>query len=969
MQSKSHIRYIGLTDAEVLASRERYGDNTLTPHERESVLRLFISKFTDPLIMILLIVGMLSVGISFYEYIGLGKSARVFFEPVGIFVAILLATGLAFIFEQRANKKFNLLNAVNDDEPVEVVRNGGVTQVKKRDIVCGDIVILEAGSGVPADGQIIESTNLSVDESALTGEPIAYKYADALKGEADATFPCDRLLRNTKVMEGHCVMRVTAVGDATESGKMMDATRIDDSVKTPLNEQLDRLGRLVTNVSYTFAGMIIVAKLLLYFHWAPLAWLLLVPVVIFFCLVIFRFDAMGRVMKMLLMAGFFVFFVGLVLLIDTWLMTGSGYAELMGYTLQTLLIAVTLIVVAVPEGLPMAVTLSLAYSMQSMLKTNNLVRKLHACETMGATTVICTDKTGTLTQNRMEVSSSLLVGAEENRMPTGEAGKIFVNAVAINSTVQLDLSGGEPVAVGNPTEGATILWLYRHGIDYTAVRLSAEVEQEMPFSTERKIMATVARIEGGKRYVFVKGAPEIVMTMCDMSEVDFERHHQSLSLSQQRGLRTLGYAYKEVGEKEIDLNSPDALSGLSYQGFVAISDPVRQDVATSVAECKAAGIDIKIVTGDNVVTAREIAREIGLWDDNRDGDDNIITGVDFALLTDEELSRRVMSLKIIARARPMDKKRLVMALQAQNQVVAVTGDGTNDAPALRAAHVGLSMGDGTTVAKEASDITILDNSFASIGKAVLWGRSLYKNIQRFLLFQLTVNVTACLTVLAGALMGTQSPLTVTQMLWVNLIMDTFGAMALASLPPERSVMNEPPRNRGEMGQGVLKSMRNGSFIITRQMWANILGVGLAFTLLMLIMLGMIESYDIRAMVDFLNPKQGVSGEITPYELTLFFTTFVMTHFFYMFSARAFSTGKSIFRLATSRGFVTIAVIIVIGQIVIVELLGDIFDVVPLSMVDWVVITVLSSMVIGVREVWSWLKSYRKNAYGLGNLSR
>ena len=892
MQQKKH--YIGLTDAEVLESRKKYGVNILTPPEKEPLWKQFLEKFTDPLIIILMIAGVLSIGISFYEYFGLNEGFTVFFEPIGIFVAILLATGLAFYFELKADKEFAILNQVNDDELVEVIRNGNATQIPKKDVVVGDIVIINTGAEVPADGELLECVSLNVDESTLMGEPMCHKSVDEKDFDPDATYPTNHVLKGTKVMEGHGIFRVTAVGDKTENGKVFVAAQIDDSVKTPLNEQLDGLSDLITKLSYGFAVLVVVGRLLIYF--------------------------LGD--------------------------NSMEWAHITAYVLQTLMIAVTLIVVAVPEGLPMAVTLSLAYSMRRMLKTNNLVRKMHACETMGATTVICTDKTGTLTQNQMSVEETQFYGLANQALGTDETSRLIKEGIALNSTASLDLSNPDkPVVLGNPTEGALLLWLRNNGIDYRNLKDNANIVEELPFSTERKYMATVVESAqlGGKKILYVKGAPEIIRSLCKQIDknVNIADIDKQLTDYQNRAMRTLGFAYQVLNDSDMAIADGKMIAeNLTFMGIVAIADPVRKDVPAAVQKCMAAGINVKIVTGDTPGTAKEIGRQIGLWT-KKDSDSAIITGAEFEKLSDDELDKKVLELKIIARARPMDKKRLVESLQRNNQVVAVTGDGTNDAPALKAAHVGLSMGDGTSVAKEASDITIIDNSFSSICRAVMWGRSLYQNIQRFLLFQLTVNVAACFIVLVGAFMGTESPLTVTQMLWVNLIMDTFGAMALASLPPSQSVMKDKPRDRK-------------AFILTKPMMKDILGVGGFFFLLLVVFLYIFQHTEITQMTDLLHCKLGETNGLSPYEQTLLFSIFVWTHLWYMFNTRSFETGKSFFQLKMSKEFFTIVAIIFIGQVVIVEGLYDFFNCTPMKLMDWVIIVVLSSLVLWARELWHWL---------------
>lgn len=943
--------YTGLSDAEVLESRRKNGANVLTPPEKDPWWKEFLDKFTDPLIIILLVAGVLSVGISFYEYFGLNQDWKVFFEPIGIFVAILLATGLAFIFEQKANKAFQILNQVNDDELVEVMRNGATTTVPRKKIVVGDIVVINTGDEIPADGELLDAVTLSVDESSLTGEPICSKTIIESDFNPEATYPSNHVMRGTKVMEGHGVMRVLRVGDATETGKVFEEAQIDDSVKTPLNEQLDGLADWITNISYGFAGLIIAGQLIHYLGWSNWqAWALVVPVALFFWIVIKKFEDWSAKRCIATIIGFVILFFAMV--IGAFAMINSGadsaaWSLLLSHTLKTLMVAVTLIVVAVPEGLPMAVTLSLAYSMSRMLKTNNLVRKMHACETMGAATVICTDKTGTLTQNRMQVYNANLYG--------NPSADVVYEGLAVNSTAQLSEEEGKIQVLGNPTEGALLLWLKDKEADYDELRAKAPRVEELPFTTERKYMATVVDSASGKRMLYVKGAPEIVFAMCaNKSGASEYQITAQLAEYQNQAMRTLGIAYQEIadGEKAIADGTVKA-PGLTFLGIIAISDPVRTDVPAAVKEVVEAGIKVKIVTGDTPGTAKEIGRQIGLWNTQKDSDRNIITGPEFAQLSDAQLRERVEDLKIIARARPMDKKRLVEALQANNEVVAVTGDGTNDAPALNTAHVGLSMGDGTSVAKEASDITIIDNSFSSIGRAVMWGRSLYKNIQRFLLFQLTVNVAACFLVLFGSFMGTESPLTVTQMLWVNLIMDTFGAMALASLPPTHKVMSDKPRNRK-------------ASILTRPMVTELLSVGLLFFAITLGFYWLFNHAEVTSLTQIFSANIGGDNVMTTYEATLLFSIFVWTHFWYMFNVRSFETGESIFKLPMSTGFKTIVSIIVIGQFFITEIAYEFFNVEPmLHTVDWhfnpggaldlLIIVAASSLVLWVREVYRFFK--------------
>lgn len=940
-------KHMGLTDTQVLESRRKYGSNILTPPAREPWWKAFLKKLADPLIIILLVAGVLSIGIAFYEYFGLGQNWKVFFEPIGIFAAIILATGLAFLFEQKANKAFRILNQVNDDEPVEVIRNGVMTSIPRKDVVVGDIVILNTGDEIPADGELLDAVTLSVDESSLTGEPLCAKTTDPAHFDNDATYPSDHVLRGTKIMEGHGVMQVLKVGDATEMGKVFEEAQIDDSVKTPLDTQLDSLASLISNGSYLFAGLIIIAQVILFLGWREWeSWSTIIPIAVFFWLVIKKFPNWSKSLCVLTIIVFFAIFIGMVCGAFSLINPGADsetWSLLLAHTLKTLMVAVTLIVVAVPEGLPMAVTLSLAYSMRAMLRTNNLVRKMHACETMGATTVICTDKTGTLTQNQMQVYKTNFFGE-----PSDE---VLYEGIAVNSTAQLDLSGEKPQVLGNPTEGALLLWLRARGADYLDFRSGATRLEELPFTTERKYMVTVVKSATGKKIIYVKGAPEIVFGMCKNTfGVTKKEIDAQLLEYQNQAMRTLGFAYQELGEKDPSIADGKVVAdNLTFFGIVAISDPVRTDVPAAVGEVIDAGIKVKIVTGDTPGTAKEIGRQIGLWNDNTDTDRNIITGPEFSELSDKELKECVGELKIIARARPLDKKRLVEALQANNEVVAVTGDGTNDAPALKTAHVGLSMGDGTSVAKEASDITIIDNSFSSIGRAVMWGRSLYKNIQRFLLFQLTVNVAACFLVLFGSFIGAESPLTVTQMLWVNLIMDTFGAMALASLPPSRNVMKDKPRDRK-------------ASIITRPMVSELLGVGFLFFAITLGFYWLFLHAEVISIPQMFHAVIGAESVMTPYEATLLFSIFVWTHFWYMFNARCFETGESIFKVKMSQGFWTIVGIIVIGQLFITEIAYEFFNVEPmLHTPDWhfnpsgaldlLIIILASSFVLWTRELY------------------
>lgn len=899
-----HESIQGLTGRQVEESRARHGRNVLTPPKKTPLWRQFLEKFHDPIIRILLLALLASVGISCFEFLNEGGAEEgnweVFFEPAGIFLAVMLATGIGFWFEVKAGRAFDLLNAVSDEDLVQVVRDGRVTEVPKADIVVGDIVVLGTGAEVPADGELVESVSLQINESTLTGEPVVKKSADPADADPEATYPTNHALRGTTVVDGHGILRVTAVGDETENGKVFTAAQIDNSVKTPLNHQLDRLGTVISRISYALAVLIVVVRTVLFF-------------------------------------------------LHT---TGFTWVDFSASLLQSIMIAVTLVVVAVPEGLPMSVTLSLALSMRRMLQTNNLVRKMHACETMGATTVICTDKTGTLTQNQMRVHQMECYLDRPLDGTDAAPQAVLAEGLAVNSTAFLqaspdDAAGGTvaPRVIGNPTEGALLLWLDAQGEDYAALREASPVEAQLTFSTERKYMATVVRSHalGGRRVLYVKGAPEIVRGLCAgmAGGMTADRIDERLAFYQGKAMRTLGFACQVLDDGDATFDDRRVLADrLTFIGIAGIADPVRGDVPEAVGACLDAGINIKIVTGDTPGTAREIARQIGLWQEG-DGERNEITGPAFAALSDDALDERILDLKVISRARPMDKKRLVETLQGKGQVVAVTGDGTNDAPALKAAHVGLSMGDGTSVAKEASDITIMDNSFASITRAVMWGRSLYRNIQRFILFQMTINVSACLIVFAGAFLGTTSPLTVTQMLWVNLIMDTFAAMALASLPPSPDVMLSKPRRRED-------------FIITRPMWQGILGMGLFFTIVL-----------VGLVVVFRHSTLGPEGqesllrfawtsqphEMTTYQGAVFFTLFVMLQFWNMFNAKAFLTGRSAFHdLRSDRGFMLVSLLIVVGQVVIVSLGGQMFQVCPIALSDWLIIIGTTSLILWAGEL-------------------
>ena len=882
--NKNDYYHLGLTDEEVLQSREQHGDNLLTPPKRPSLWRLYLEKFEDPVVRVLLVAAVFSLIISVIE--------NEYAETIGIIAAILLATGIGFFFEYDANKKFDLLNAVNEETLVKVVRNGKVQEVPRKDIVVGDLVILETGEEIPADGELVEAISLQVNESNLTGEPVIGKTIIEEDFDEEATYASNWVMRGTTVVDGHGAMKVQRVGDATEIGKVARQSTEETLEPTPLNIQLTKLANLIGKIGFTVAGLafviFFVKDVLLYFDFAAL---------------------------------------------NGW----HDWLPVFERTLKYFMMAVTLIVVAVPEGLPMSVTLSLALNMRRMLSTNNLVRKMHACETMGAITVICTDKTGTLTQNLMQVHEPNFYSLKKGSLlAADDMSALIAEGISANSTAFLEEvgEGEKPKGVGNPTEVALLLWLNGQGRNYLELREQAMVLDQLTFSTERKFMATLVQPPVvGKKVLYVKGAPEIVLGKCkevilDGKRVDAVEYRSTVESQllnyQNMAMRTLGFAFKIVDDSEVnDCVALVSANDLNFLGVVAISDPIRPDVPAAVNKCQSAGIRIKIVTGDTPGTATEIARQIGLWDPATDTERNRITGTEFAALSDEEALDRVLDLKIMSRARPTDKQRLVQLLQQKGAVVAVTGDGTNDAPALNHAQVGLSMGTGTSVAKEASDITLLDDSFNSIGTAVMWGRSLYKNIQRFIVFQLTINFVALLIVLLGAVIGTELPLTVTQMLWVNLIMDTFAALALASIPPSESVMRDKPR-------------RSDDFIISKAMRANILGVGSVF---LAILLGMIHVFEQSA--------EGMSVR----HLTIFFTFFVMLQFWNLFNARVFGTTDSAFKgLSKSYGMELIVFAILAGQFLIVQFGGAVFRTEPLNWQTWLLIIGVSSIVLWVGEL-------------------
>ena len=860
----------GLSDEQVKQSREQHGRNVLTPPQRTSLWKLYLDKYRDPIIQILLVAAFVSLILAFIE--------KNYMETIGIFVAVFLATTVGFYFERDAAKKFNLLTALSEEQPVKVRRNGKVMEIPRHDVVVGDVVLVEVGDEVPADGELILCNDLQINESTLTGEPVTEK---SLEGGGDGAYPRNVILRSTMVMNGRGEFVVTAVGDATEIGKVAKKSTEQTSVETPLHMQLDKLAKMISKV--------------------------------------------GSVVSV---AAFFIFLIHDILTNPAW--GGKDYFYMAEIVLNYFMMAVTLIVMAVPEGLPMAITLSLALNMRRMLKSNNLVRKLHACETMGAVTVICTDKTGTLTQNKMQVSALELKQGDEALLDT---------AIALNSTAELN--DGKPI--GNPTESALLLWLDAQGKDYVELRKQVNVLKQLPFSTERKMMATLAEVDGAQ-YLFVKGAPEIVMKKCVIEDRMLRQTAEGLDEWQHKAMRTLAFAYKKVETSIMRTSTAEVVAlldadDLLLQAIAAIADPIRPDVPAAVQECRHAGIEVKVVTGDTAATAMEIGKQIGVFEDEpenigADGsltslDQQMITGEEWEALSDEEAYERAKDIRVMSRARPTDKQRLVAMLQKRGEVVAVTGDGTNDAPALHYAHVGLSLGSGTSVAKEASDMTLLDDSFKSIANAVMWGRSLYRNLQRFLFFQLVVNVAALLLVLGGSVIGTEMPLTVTQILWVNLIMDTFAALALASLPPSHEVMNEKPRKASD-------------FIINKSIGFGILFCGIVFFLVMFALLVYCE-------------RRGKGG-VDVHELTMFFTTFVMIQFWNLFNAKALMSHRTAFRhFLKDKGMILVLVLVLVGQWIIVTFGGEMFRTTPLSLHEWLLIIGSTSIVLWVGELWRAFK--------------
>jgi Ca2+-transporting ATPase len=959
---KAQLPFEGLTSEEVKVNRQKYGVNVLTPPKRDPLWKLFLEKFEDPVIRILMIAAAIAISVGIFE----GEYA----EGLGIVAAILLATTLAFVNEYKADQEFNILNQVYDEVAIKVIRDGNFTTIPRKDLVVGDIVYVEQGEEIPADGQVLEEVSLEIDQSKITGEaePVKkFTQADFLaQGIKEGTYPADKVYRSTMVEQGYAYLEIIAVGDNTEIGQLSTAiASVETGEETPLNRQLEKLSKLIGVVGLGFAGVTFLSLLVRGFVTKELSlssqqWyvvgLLIASVLValsrVWLPVIYdglelagsKFAAPEWLENNGLISwlktvgiGLAIFAVGLGLGYPLGLIPGSVNnwvpASVAKALLHYFMVAVTIIVVAVPEGLAMSVTLSLAYSMRKMAASNNLVRRMHACETIGSATVICSDKTGTLTQNQMRVHEVDFPSLKSELVPA-----LIAEAIATNSTADLEKKPLQaPRPIGNATEGALLLWLDSQEIDYISYRGNFQLKSRMPFSGQKKYMGTIGTSSvTGEDILYIKGAPEVILERCShiLTEQGLKPLKQKGAIAslikeyQKRGMRALGFAYHDVPQYSSETDLDEIAHNMTWLGFVAIIDPLRPEVPDAIDACLRAGIQVKVVTGDNSETAKEIARQIGLWEKDDDFNSGYLhlTGQQFAQLSDKEASQAVLELKILSRARPLDKLRLVKLLQAQGEVVGVTGDGTNDAAALKQAQVGLAMGSGTAIAKEASDIILLDDSFSSIVNAVVWGRSLYQNIQRFILFQLTINVVALGIALVGPFIGVALPLTVTQMLWVNLIMDTFAALALATEPPNQKVMQRSPRHPE-------------AFIVTSAMAQNIFSVGLAFLMFLIGFLRYIRR----------------DGDINVYELSVFFAVFVMLQFWNLFNARCWGLKQSAFTgLSKNKGFVAIAITILVGQILIIQFGGTVFRTVPLSLIDWMSIIAGTSTVLWAGELWRFM---------------
>ncbi len=869
--------YKGLNNKQVSESREKWGSNIISPPKREGWFKLLLKKFNDPLIKILLVAATISILINILD-----KHTSII-ESLGIILAILIATIVSFINEYKANKEFDIVNKINDETLVKVIRDindeSVVVELPKVDIVVGDYIIISAGDEIPADGHLLDSIDLKVNESSLNGESEPAKKTHIESTNYNTAYSPNKLYRGTTVSEGEGVYMVDFVGDDTEIGKTAKQATEVVKIKTPLQLQLEKLGKQIGLIGLLVAGLTFIVLLIT----AILKKEIITPL----------FDVANLTTNILIIVEFFM-------------------------------VAITLVVMAVPEGLPMSITLSMAYSMRKMAKSHTLIRKLDACETMGATTVICTDKTGTLTLNKMSVVFI------SNKLSDSVALDIANNTTAF-------LNGDE--VIGNQTEGALLLHLKSEGYNYKELRDNAQIIKRIPFSSTIKYMATLYTSNGVIRLA-IKGAPEIVLSKC--SNVDASSIIKEISKYQSKGLRALVMCSKVIDSKFIDTNNIDSITEelitkgeFTLDSYVALEDPIRSDVPYSMEMCNSAGVNVKIITGDTSLTAITIAKESGLWRDGDTLEKNSITGYDFENISDEQAIKILPDIKVMSRAKPADKMRLVRLLQSMGEIVAVTGDGTNDAPALNYANVGLAMGSGTSTAKESSDIILLNNSFTSVVSAIKWGRTIYRNIQKFIVFQLTVNVAALLTALLGPFFGIELPLTVTQILWINLIMDTLAAIALATELPSENIMNERPRNIKDS-------------IITKKMFKNILIFGISFFILSFLVL-LIEQI-------FVNDGNLFSLE----NLTIFFTFFVMLQLWNMLNIKVFPKRESsLLSLTKNKAFLIIFLTIFILQIIIVNFGGVVMRTTPISFKSWIVLILVTSPVFIIPEIYRVVKSKNK----------
>jgi len=827
----------GLSSAQIQEMQNRFGKNELTPPPRLPLWKLYLKNFEDPIIRILLVAVIISALVAALEGSGL-------LDTIGIALAVILATTIAFLTEYKSNREFDALNAMCDDTGIKVIRDGQARTIRMRDVVVGDIILLEAGDAVPADGILVHEAHFEADESAFTGEN------EPVRKNSE-----DTLLKGTWVTAGRGTMIATAVGDATRMGEIAASITRGERPETPLQVKLRVLAGQISRFGYAMAGLIVISLL-----------------------------AKGIV---------------------TGLPTDP--LELVRFLLDIAIFAVIIIVVSVPEGLPVSVTVSLALTMRKMTRAYSLVRRMIACETIGSVTTICTDKTGTLTRNLMEVvASSILTPEYENKTPDDPAGWVTLNA-GVNSTAELEPREGELITVGNSTEGALLRWLSRAGIDYHQIRRAYFPISQALFDSRRKEMRTVISIEG-RYYLLVKGAPEVVAASCS-SAPDLTPVKNLAG----RAMRTLAFAHAETGSPE------DSTPTLIWDGYVGIRDEIRSDVPSAVATCRSAGISIAMVTGDSPETAAAIAKETGILTNG-----TVITGPEFRDLSPEKQQALAPQIEVMARSAPHDKLLLVKALQANGEVVAVTGDGTNDAPALRSADVGLAMGiAGTEVAREASDIILLDDSFPTIERAVWWGRALFENIQRFLMFQLTINISAAFLSFIAPLLGYPAPFSVIQLLWINIIMDSLAALALCSESPHPALMEKKPipRTSSVLTPYMIRAILCTAFVYI------IVGIG-----------GII----------FGLPYMNSPAE----QATAFFTGFVLAQVWNGINCRGINGIMPSFIRGNPAFFVIMGSIILI-QFLIVQFGGAVFGTVPLSVFQWIVLLLGTLPVLLIWPALRW----------------